>query len=435
MTIFKRRLQRGLGTLVALGCLLSPISFVQAQQLDRIIALVNDDIIMESELRRRTELIAEQIVARGVQLPPRDILQQQVLERLILDSIQTQVAELQGLRISDRQLNEAMENIAAQNGMSLDEFRQALMAEGQDYAQAREEFRREMLVAQVQQSNVNRRIQVSEQEVRNFLNSEAAQSQGQSEYLLSNILIALPSQASPQMIQEAERKAQEVYQQLQQGANFSELAVSASNAPNALNGGDLGWRNQNELPETLGNALRGLTAGQYTPPIRTPGGFHILLLREQRGDALALIEQTRVSHILLIPNEIRSPAQTRSLAEDLRTRLLEGQPFDVLARRYSDDPGSGSQGGDLGWTQNGQMVPEFEQVMNSTAPGQISEVFESRFGWHILTVFERRTQDMTNEMRENMARNTIRQRKYNEELDNWLRELRSQAYVEIKAGR
>lgn len=404
----------------------------QAQQLDRIVTVVNDDIIMKSELDLRTKIITEQIQARGVQVPPADVLRQQVLDRLILDSLQLQIAEVQGMRISDRELNETLESIAAQNGLTLPEFREALIAEGQDYAQAREQIRRELLISQVQQSNVNRRIQVSEQEIRNFLNSDATQQHRQAEFLLSNILIALPSQASPETIQAAERKVQEIYDTLIAGAEFADTAVSVSNAPNALNGGDLGWRDQNALPETLAAAIASLQPGDISRPIRTPGGFHILQVRDRRGGEVTLVEQTLVSHILLTPNEIRSDQQTRNLAYDLVKRIRDGQPFENLARRYSDDPGSGSQGGDLGWTQEGQMVPEFEQVMGRTPVGEISEPFESRFGWHILWVKERRTEDMSAEMMENMARNTIIQRKYNEELDNWLRELRSQAYVEIR---
>lgn len=429
MIISKKGLMRSLMTLVLTSALATQ---ALAQQLDRIVAVVNEDIIMQSELDLRISLVTDQILAQGVQVPPADVLRQQVLDRLIMDSLQLQIAEMQGLRVSDRQLNETLENIAAQNGMTLSEFRDALIAEGQDYTQAREQIRRELLVSQVQQSNVNRRIQITEQEVRNFLNSDAARQQSRAEFLLSNILIGLPSQASPQDIQEAERKAQEIYQQLTEGAVFADLAVLASSAPNALNGGDLGWRNQNELPENLAAAIAGLQPGQFSRPIRTPGGFHILQVRDRRGGDVTLVEQTLVSHILLTPNEIRSPQQTRNLAFDLRDRLREGQPFENLARRYSDDPGSGSQGGNLDWAQEGQMVPEFEQVMVNTPVGEISEPFESRFGWHVLWVRDRRTQDMTNEMMENMARNAIGQRKFSEELDTWLRELRSQSYIEIR---
>lgn len=430
MIISKKGLLQSLMTLLLLLAI-APQSY--AQPLDRIIAVVNDDIIMQSELDQRVALVTDQIRAQGVQLPPQHILAQQVLDRLIMDSLQLQIADMQGLRISDRQLNDTLENIAAQNGMSLAEFRDALIAEGQDFAQAREQIRRELLVSQVQQSNVNRRIQITEQEVRNFLNSDLSRQQSQAEFLLSNILIALPSQASPQDIQAAERRAQQIYDELTQGAVFADLAVSASNAPNALNGGELGWRHQNELPESLAAGISGLQPGQFSRPIRTPGGYHILLVQDRRGGEATLVEQVLVSHILLTPNEIRSPQQTRTLAYDLRERLRQGQPFETLARRYSDDPGSGSQGGNLDWAQSGQMVPEFEQVMFNTAVGEYSEPFESRFGWHVLWVRDRRTQDMTNEMMENMARNAIGQRKFTEELDNWLRELRSQAYIEIRS--
>ena len=429
MTSFKRFLRQPLLVLLSVFC----IQQVSAQELlDRVIAIVNSDIIMESELHQRTSLVSQQIAARGMQSPPADTLRQQVLDRLILENIQIQIAEEQGLRVSDRQLNETLEGIAAQNNMTLEQFRQALIAEGEDYAQAREQIRREILLNQVQQSNVNRRIQVSDQEVRNYLSSELGQQQEQAEFLLSNILVALPSQASPAMIQDAERKALEILSQLQDGADFANTAVAQSNAPNALSGGDLGWRRQNELPGAIAAEVAGMQPGSITTPIRTPSGFNIMLVRDVRGGSATLIEQSQVRHILVSPNEIRSPEQTRVLAVDLYNRLQDGQPFEELARRYSDDTGSGSLGGDLGWAQDGQMVPEFEQVMKDTPVGRISRPFESRFGWHILEVLDRRTQDVGSEMRESQARNSIRQRKYTEELDNWLREIRSQAFIDLK---
>lgn len=420
--------------LVALLLLVLPLTPVNAELLDRIAAIVNDDVVLESELEQRLDLVRQQISARGenTRLPPEDVLKQQVLDRLILESIQTQIAQQQGIRISDRQLNEALERIASQNNMTLAQFREALIAEGQDYDEAREQIRREILLSQVQQSNVNRRISVSDQEVQNFLNSELGQKEVQAEFKLRNILIALPDGASPEMIRQADDKAHELYQQLQDGADFAELALAASNAPNALQGGELGWRRESELPETLAAAIDKLSPGQISQPIRTPGGFHILKVEDKRGGKVQLVNQTRVRHILLSPNEIRSPEQTRRQIEELYQRLQSGEPFDELARRYSDDPASGSQGGDLGWTQNGQMVPEFEQVMNRTAKGEISEPFESRFGWHILQVEDYRTQDLGEKMLESQARNSIRQRKFAEELNNWLREIRSQAYIERK---
>lgn len=401
-----------------------------AELLDQVVAIVNDDIVLQSELDSRTELFGEQIKAQGTSLPDAQVLREQVLERLIMERIQLQIADRQGIRVSEQELNAALQNIADKNNMTLAQFREALIAEGRDYAQAREQIRQEMLLARVQQTNVNRRISVSRQEIDNYLNSES--SQDTSEFLLSNLLVAIPQDASPETIQRARAEADALYRQLQQGAAFDELAIANSDAPNALNGGDLGWRAFNELPEAIATAVRPLQPGQTSMPIRTPAGFHIIQLRDKRGGQQTLVEQTRVSHILISPNEIRSSTQARQLAEELHQRLLEGEPFDDLARQYSDDPASGSQGGELGWTQAGQMVPEFEQVMNQTPIGRISPPFESRFGWHILKVEERRTQDFSEEMREAAARNAIRQRKFGEEFDNWLREIRAQAYIERK---
>jgi len=419
--------------LLALILLTAPMAPAQAEVLDRIAAVVNEGIVLESELDQRLELIREQIAARGeTRLPPEDVLRQQVLDRLILESIQFQIAERQGIRVSDRQLNEALGRIAQQNNMTLEQFRDALIAEGQDYAQAREQIRREILLTQVQQSSVNRRISVSEQEVQNFLDSELGQQQVEGEFQLRNILLALPEGATPEMIRKTEAKALDVRRQLEQGTPFAELAIAVSNAPNALQGGELGWRRESELPEPLANAIRRLSPGEISQPVRTPGGFHLLLVEDKRGGKVQLVNQSLVRHILLTPNEIRSPEQTKRQINDLYQRLREGQPFDELARRYSDDSASGSQGGSLGWTQDGQMVPEFEQVMNNTAKGEISEPFESRFGWHILQVQDYRTQDLGDEMLSSRARSSIRQRKFTEELSNWLREIRSQAYIERK---
>lgn len=407
-------------------------SLAAAVPLDRIAAIVNDGIVMQSELEQRIALVKEQLQARDTRLPPESTLRKQVLNRLILESIQKQLASRQGIRISDSQLNAALTNIATQNGLTLEQFREALIAEGRDYAIAREEIRNELLLSSVQQNLVNRRIRVSEQELQNFLNSEVGKSQISAEYLLGHILIAVPSQASPELIQQAESKVNDIYKKLQGGADFAETAVEFSNAPNALKGGDLGWRKAAELPEKLAQAVRKLSVDQFNKPVRSPGGFHILLVRDKRGGNVQMVEQRLVSHILLKANEIRSPAQTRQQIRDLHQRLQQGADFAALAQEFSDDTGSGSEGGSLGWTLDGQMVPEFEEVMNNTPVGAISQPFESRFGWHILTVEDTREEDMGEELQENRARSAIRKRKFNEELSTWLREIRSQAYVEIK---
>ena len=423
------KLKPGLAALM----IISSASVVAAEvALDRIVAIVNDDIILQSELSLQEDTIRNRFQSQGRTLPDAGILQRQVLDRLIIDNIQLQIGTQRGIRISDSELNSAIERIAARSGLSLEQFRQALIIEGQDYAQARKQIREEMLIQKIQQRVVNSRINVSQQEIDNYLASAQGQQQNQTSFLLSQILIAVPLQATPEMIQKAERQAQQVSAELQQGANFSEAAVTYSQGPNALKGGEIGWRKLNEIPEQFADAVKTLSIGEFSAPVRSPSGFHILRVSEKKGGNVQLVEQVKVQHILLSPNEIRSPAQTRREIEGLYQQLRDDAPFSELAKRYSDDPGSGSQGGDLGWAQPGQMVPEFEQVMFATPVGQISAPFESRFGWHILKVEDRRQQDMGEQLQANQARATIRQRKFNEELQNWLREIRSQAYIELK---
>ncbi len=400
-------------------------------KLDSIAAIVNDDIILESEFTQRIEMVRNQLAARQQRIPPENILRSQIMDRLVLDNLMVQLAEKQGIKITDRQLNDALANIATRNNMTLDQFRDALIAEGQDYAAAREQIRKEMLVAQVQQSNVSRRIRISDQEIKAFLKSDAAKA-NQPELLLSTILISIPDQASPQEIKDAEAKANGAYNELKAGANFAEMAIAISSDPNALNGGDLGWRKTAELPEVLAEALVKVKAGEITTPIRTPSGFYITQLRDKRGGSVQLVQQTHVQHILLKPSEIRTPAQTKRLIDRLYTRINEGESFEALAKELSDDAASGSEGGELGWASPGQMVPEFEQVMDRTPNGVMSEPFESRFGWHILKVVDRRTEDMSDKLMESQAKATIGKRKFAEELNTWMREMRADAYVEIK---
>ena len=410
----------------------SQSALAEAVPLDRVAAIVNDGIVMQSELDQRIQLVKEQLSARKTKLPPEHIFRKQVLNRLILENIQKQLGKRQGIRVSDGQLNGALSNIASQNGLSLEQFRDALIAEGRDYNQAREQIRNELFINSVQQNLVNRRIRVSEQELDNFLKSENGKGQVSAEFSLGHILIATPSQASPEIIQRAEKVAKDVYKKLSNGENFAELAVAFSNAPNALKGGDLGWRKATELPEVLGDAARKLSPSEFSKPVRSPSGFHILLMKDKRGGAVQLVEQRLVSHILLKPSEIRTSEQAQRQIAQIYQRIQSGNDFASMAKEFSDDPASGSEGGSLGWTQNGQMVPEFEQVMNNTAIGQVSSPFKSRFGWHILTVLDKRTEDLGEKMQENRARAAIQKRKFNEELTNWLREIRSQAYVDIK---
>ncbi len=420
-------------SLAALSLLIpSQTVLAEAVPLDRIAAVVNDGIVMQSELDQRVAIVKEQLQSKNTRLPADNILRSQVLNRLVLESIQKQLAAQQGIRISDSQLNAAISNIAQSNNMTLEQFRDALIAEGRDYKAAREQIRNEMLLQSVQQNLVNRRIRVSAQEIENFMSSEDGQSQISAEYLLGHILVAVPSQASPEMIQKAELEASALYKKLKEGADFTEIAIANSDAPNALKGGDLGWRKVAELPEVIGKSVRNLAKGEFSKPIRSPSGFHIFLAKDQRGGNVQLVEQRLVSHILIKPSEIRTPAQARRQINEIYNRIKKGESFSDLAQEFSDDPASGSEGGSLGWTQDGQMVPEFEQVMNALPIGTLSQPFESRFGWHILTVLDKRTENMAEQMQESRARSAIRKRKFNEELSTWLREIHSQAYIEVK---
>jgi len=417
-------------SLAATTCSVSVMA--EVVQLDKIVAIVNDDAILESELDSRISLVVERLRSSNTRMPPQDVLRKQVLDRLVVDNIQLQMAQRQGIRVSERQLDAAMSNIAEKNGMSLAQFRSGLINEGRDYDQAREQIRHEILLSQVQQANINRRIRVSDQELQNFLKAETKNGGSSSDYWLSIILLSLPEQASPEIIQKTADKAEQLHQQLAAGADFAELAVANSNAPNALQGGDLGWRKGSELPALLASEAGKLKKGAVSEPVKTPNGFYLLKLNDKRGGSVQLVEQRQVSHILLKNTEIRNDSQSKRQAEALYRRLQSGEDFATLAKQYSDDAASGSEGGDLEWVQSGQMVPEFEKVMYETAKGSVSRPFKSRFGWHLLTVRDIRTEDIGKKVQENRARASIRKRRFNEELNSWLRELRSQAYVEIK---
>ncbi|WP_207063630.1 peptidylprolyl isomerase [Motiliproteus sp. SC1-56] len=401
-------------------------------QLDRMVAVVDNDVIMASELDRRTEVVREQLRQRGTRLPPEDALRRQVLDKLILDRLQLQQAEQNGLAITEQALDSTLERIAASNGLSLPAFKAELEASGQNYREVREQIRSEMLITQVRERLVNRRIQISDQEVESFLASEQGREQALPDVRLSHIMLPLPREAGPEAVEAVEARAMRTYRELEAGADFAETAVAVSKAANALEGGDLGWRNLAELPETVAEAAKELKPGEITRPVRMGGGFHILKLVDRRGGAVRLVEQTKARHILISPSEIRTDAQARQLAQDLHRRLQAGEEFAALAKEFSDDVGSGSIGGDLGWILPGQMVPAFEAQLAQTAVGELSEPFKSRFGWHILEVQDKREKDLGEDLLANEAREAIRKRKFAEELNNWLNELRSQAYLELK---
>lgn len=310
------------------------------------------------------------LLKRGAPLPPEHVLTQQVLERLIIENIQQQIGDRSGIRISDEELNQAMGTIAQRNGMSLEQFQAALTRDGLSYADAREQVRREMVISRVRQRRVAERIQVSEQEVKNFLASDMGKIQLSEEYRLANILIPVPEAASSDVIQAAARQAQELYQQLKQGADFGQLAISRSAGDNALEGGEIGWRKAAQLPQPFDSMIGSLAVGDVTEPVRTPGGFIILKLEEKRGGSKMVRDEVHVRHILLKPSEIRSEAETEKLAQKLYERIQSGEDFGELAKSFSEDPGSALNGGDLNWIDPEALVPEFRQVMNDTPQGE-----------------------------------------------------------------
>lgn len=421
---------RTLSTLIL--ALLTAVITIQAQAkpLDRIVAIVDDDIIMESELLERTATVRVRMKEQNTPLPPNDALMQQVLERMIVESIELQMAERAGIRVDDNRVNETLENIARQNNMTTDQFRQTVEDEGIAWRNLRDQIRRELVVGQLRQRRVGGRIHITEQDVDNFLNSEVAKTNLAPDYRLGHILISISASGD---VNTAEEKALAVYRDLKAGADFARMAAQYSGGEQALQGGDLGWRKAAQLPTLFADTVLDMKAGDISHPIRSPSGFHIIKVLDVRGGTEQFVQQTKVRHILIKPNEIRSEAESQHLIEDIRARILSGKDdFAVLAKTYSDDPGSALQGGDLGWVNPGTMVPEFEERMKNAKLNELSPPFRSQYGWHILQVEERRNQDMSEEFRRNRARQMLHRRKFDEELETWLQEIRQESYVEVK---
>ncbi|MGQ7960767.1 peptidylprolyl isomerase [Pseudomonas sp. SP16.1] len=428
----KTKLSDCLRPLLLGAALLAATAQADVRPLDRVVAIVDNDVVMQSQLDARLQEVQQTIGKRGGALPPEHVLSQQVLERLIIENIQLQIGERSGIRITDEELNQAMGTIAQRNGLSLEQFRQALARDGLSYADARDQVRREMIISRVRQRRVAERIQVTDQEVQNFLASDLGKMQLSEEFRLANILIPVSEGASSSEIQAAARQARELYEQLQQGADFAQLAISRSASETALEGGEMGWRKAGQLPPPFDSMVSALSPGEVTEPVRTPGGFIILKLIEKRGGDTQVRDEVHVRHILIKPSEIRSPEETRRLVERLHQRIVAGEDFAELAKSYSEDPGSALNGGDLNWIDPNALVPEFRQVMSETASGELSKPFQTQFGWHVLQVMGRRATDSSAQFREQQAANLLRNRKYDEELQAWLRQIRDEAYVETK---
>jgi peptidyl-prolyl cis-trans isomerase SurA len=399
------------------------------EPLDSIAVVVNDDVITKSELAEKVDYFANQIRLSNGSVSDMDSLKRQVLERMIRDKIQLQQAAQLGIQVDDINLNRMIDAMAKKNDLSLDELRTTLAKEGIDFADFRSQTRDELIIQELQKRMVADKVNVTSQEVRQFIESNTQQDNSATEYHLYHILIATPESAGPEDIQLAQKKADALYQQLQQGADFKQLAVQESDGSNALNGGDLGTRKANELPELFLKAIDGLEQGDISQPVRSASGFHLLKLASTSSN-IEMVTQTHARHILIRTSADISDEDARQTLIELKQRIKDGEEFADLANEYSDDPGSKIQGGDLGWASPGTFVPEFERAMDSLTAGQISEPFKSQFGWHILQVLERREHDLGKTMLEAKAMQSIRARKIDEELRLWLRRIRDEAYVE-----
>ncbi len=419
----------GVKTLLLAGALaLSTSAHSAVEMLDQVVAVVEDDIIMASELKARLANVTTTLRARGIALPEQDVLVKQTLDRLILESIQLQRARRVGLRVSDAQIDNAIARIAAQNRLTPQQFRQQVESEGQSWLSVREQIRKEVMIQRVQAGSLNQQIQITPQEVNNYLATPEGKLLGQSDYRFLHALLPVAPDASEAEAAAAAATVEKLYQKIQNGADFG---TTIANSPVKFSGGDLGWRSGADLPSLMADIAPAMNAGDTARPIQSASGWHLVHLRAKRGGP-QMVHQSKVRHILLKPSEIRSSAKSRELAKTLQERINKGEYFADLAREYSDDIGSAQEGGALGWVSPGQMVPAFENAMNSAEVGVITDPVQSQFGWHILQVQERRDHDMTDEAIRRKAQNVLYQRKYQEELDAWLQRIRDEAYVDIK---
>nr|WP_297398189.1 peptidylprolyl isomerase [uncultured Marinobacter sp.] len=410
---------------------------VQAERklLDQVVAIVDDGVILQTELEARINTIVGRLEAQGTGLPPRSVLEDRVLEQLVTESVQLQMAEKMGMRISDNELNETMANIADRNGMTLAQFEEQLAAEGVTYRQAREQIRNEMLTSRVQQRQVGNRVRVTDREVENYLEALEDRGGNLAEYRLAYIFIEVDDPTNDQAVEEARAEAERLRAAIANGRDFREVAVAESDASNALEGGDMGWRTESQLPSLVAPVVPDLPVGEPSRVLENNSGFHLVMVMDKRGgEQKQVIRQHKVRHILVRPSEARTDAQAESKIRDIYQQLRDGADFAELAREESDDPVSGSDGGNLGWVSPGQMVQAFEQAMIEADIGELKGPFRSQFGWHILQVQERRQKDISEDVKRSEARQAIYRRKFETELQNWLREIRDEAFVEFKGG-
>lgn len=405
------------------------------EELDSIVAVVNKDVIVRSELEREIVLALPEMREKGAEMPPRAELERKVLERMIEKRLQMQEAQRVGIKVEDGALTQAMEGIAQRNNLTLEELQTALGASGIRFEDFREDTRSQMIMSQLQAREVIKNITVTEPEIKRFLSRESDSLIERTDVRLSHILVAVPETASGEEQEQARKKAQAIVAKLRAGGDFGQVARAESQGQQTQEGGDLGWFAMADVPSLAQEVSRSLAKGEVSNPLRSPSGFHIIQVTDIKGSGPAVISQTKARHILIRTNEVVSDDDARIRLEQLRMRLVGGDDFANLARANSDDTGSALKGGDLGWLSPGDTVPQFEAAMNDLAPNQISQPFKSSFGWHIVQVQERRSQDTTEELMQLKAKQKLRERKADEAVKQWLRKLRDEAYIEDRLAK
>jgi peptidyl-prolyl cis-trans isomerase SurA len=405
---------------------------VHGELLDRIAAIVNDGLVLKSELDAQMQSVTKRLTEQKVELPSQSVLRQQVLDRLIVQEIETQQAKRVGLTVSDEQLNSALQEIAARNKIPFDQLPTALAAQGVDYKLYRDSMRKELTLNTLRQRDVIARITVTPHELEQYLDRQQSAASND-EFNVSHILLSLPAAATPEQLAEISAKAQDVVARAQKGEDFGQLAIANSNSQTALDGGQLGWRKGSQLPQFILDLVTKMKPGEVSAAVRTPSGFHIVKLNERRsGEPQVIVNQIHLRHILMKTNELDDDETVRQKLGKLRERIMAGEDFAGIASTTSQDPGSAPDGGDLGWTGPGAFVPEFDKAIADLKPNEISEPFKTRYGWHIVQMLGTRTYDSTDDVRRQKAFAAIRESKADEETELWLRRLRDEAFVEIK---
>ena len=400
------------------------------QKLDRIIAVVDQDVITEKELQEKINSVISNLKNQKIEIPSESVLRKQVMERLIANSIQIQLALQTGLKINDAQVDKTIERIAEKNKLNVVDFKKTLEKDGTNFYKFREEIRNEITIAQLKEREVDSKIVITDGEIDNFLNAQSKEIQD--EFEVAHILIRVPEDASPEKLEKLKNKAEEASKQILSGKNFTQVSAAFSETPNALEGGSLGWKKASDLPTLFVDALKKIEVGTLTPILRSPNGFHILKLINKKGSSGPLVvEQTHVRHILIKLSEITSENEGRQKLIGIKERLENGIKFEDMAKQYSEDP-SANNGGDLGWINPGDTVPEFEKTMKQLNINQISDPIKTPFGWHLIQVLEKRSQDMSKESARIQARQQIKMRKSEEAYQDWLQELRDRSFVELR---